>query len=131
MARLFSNERNLLLETDQYFIYLNHVCFGQREKEGRGIHKSSGYTVPSKSTNNYGSIKIHVKASYCTIFGLKTKPLTLYQTSNFVLDQIQSNCRLQINVSKIVISVLDRVKNIVGKWENAGYQHFSFSRNVF
>ena len=28
------------------------------------------------------------------------------------------------NVAKIIISLIDRVENIVGKGENAGYQHF-------
>ena len=30
----------------------------------------------------------------------------------------------KLNVAKIVIDVFDRVENIVGKGENAGYQHF-------
>ena len=30
------------------------------------------------------------------------------------------------NVAKIMISVFDRVENIVGKGENAGHQHFFF-----
>ena len=31
---------------------------------------------------------------------------------------------LKIKVAKIMISLLDRVENIVEKGENAGYQHF-------
>ena len=34
-------------------------------------------------------------------------------------------------VAKMLISHFERVENIVGKGENAGYQHFSFSHNVF
>ena len=30
----------------------------------------------------------------------------------------------KINVAQMMISVFDRVANIVGKGENAGYQHF-------
>ena len=30
----------------------------------------------------------------------------------------------KLNVARIMISVSDRVRNIVGKGENAGYQHF-------
>ena len=30
----------------------------------------------------------------------------------------------KINAAQVMISVLDRVENIVGKWENAGYQYF-------
>ena len=31
----------------------------------------------------------------------------------------------------MMTGVTDWVENIVGKGENAGYQHFSFSHNVF
>ena len=31
----------------------------------------------------------------------------------------------------MMIPIADRVENIVGKGENAGYQHFSYSHNVF
>ena len=37
----------------------------------------------------------------------------------------------KINVAEKVKFVLERVKNIMGKGENAGYQHFSYSQNVF
>ena len=38
----------------------------------------------------------------------------------------------KINVTEKIKLVLGRVENIVGKGENAGYQHFfSFSHNVF
>ena len=30
----------------------------------------------------------------------------------------------KINIAQMMISVFDRVENIVGKGENAGYQHF-------
>ena len=30
----------------------------------------------------------------------------------------------RVNVAEMMISVFDRVENIVGKGENAGYQHF-------
>ena len=30
----------------------------------------------------------------------------------------------KLNVANVIISVLDSVENIVGKGENAGYQHF-------
>ena len=32
----------------------------------------------------------------------------------------------KINLAQMIISVFDRVENIVGKGENAGYQHLSF-----
>ena len=37
----------------------------------------------------------------------------------------------KINVTERVKFVLGRIKNIVGKGENAGYQHFSFSQQCF
>ena len=37
----------------------------------------------------------------------------------------------KVNVTQKLEFVLGRVYNIVGKGENAGYQNFSFSHNVF
>ena len=37
----------------------------------------------------------------------------------------------KMNVAKIMISVFDMVKNIMGKGENAGYQHFSHFPKMF
>ena len=37
----------------------------------------------------------------------------------------------KLNVAKMIIFLLNRIENIVKKGENAGYQHFSFSNNVF
>ena len=43
----------------------------------------------------------------------------------FNLVQIESNCRRQKKkVLEKIIFVFDRVENIVGKGQNAGYQHF-------
>ena len=44
------------------------------------------------------------------------KNLTLYKLKAFADDKI--------NATKMIISVSDRVENIVGKGENAGNQHF-------
>ena len=38
--------------------------------------------------------------------------------------KFRSSADDKLNVAKIMISVLHRVENIVGKGENAGYQHF-------
>ena len=38
--------------------------------------------------------------------------------------QIESICRQQNNVAEKFKFLLERVENIVGKGENAGYQHF-------
>ena len=37
----------------------------------------------------------------------------------------------KINVAQMMISISDRVGNIVGKEENAGYQHFLLFRQCF
>ena len=37
----------------------------------------------------------------------------------------------KINTAQMMISVFDGVENIVGKGENAGYQHFLVTHNVF
>ena len=37
----------------------------------------------------------------------------------------------KLNVAKIMISVLDRAENIVGKGDNAGYQHFLCFQQCF
>ena len=38
--------------------------------------------------------------------------------------QLKALAEDKINVAKMMISVSDEVENIVGKGENAGYQHF-------
>ena len=38
---------------------------------------------------------------------------------------------IKIKSNKIMIFILDRIENIVGKGENAGYQHFLLFHNVF
>ena len=46
--------------------------------------------------------------------------------NNKILDWSKSKAFTddKINVAKLVISLPDRIENIVGKGENAGYQHF-------
>ena len=43
---------------------------------------------------------------------------------NFRQVQIERICRQQNNVNQILKFDMGRVENIVGKGENAGYQHF-------
>ena len=40
-------------------------------------------------------------------------------------------CCKGLNVAQMIISVFDWEENIVGRGENAGYQHFFFSHSVF
>ena len=45
--------------------------------------------------------------------------------NNFLdLAKLKAFADNKLNVAKIMISVFDRVENIVGKGENASYQHF-------
>ena len=37
----------------------------------------------------------------------------------------------KFNVAKVMISLFDKVENIVGKGENAGYQHFLLFPHCF
>ena len=50
-----------------------------------------------------------------------------------ILDQTKLNAFAddELNVTKMIISVFDRVENIVGKGEIACTSNFSFSHNVF
>ena len=58
------------------------------------------------------------------ISDLKKKPFNSLQ--NDVLDwhKFKAFADDKLNVAKIMNSVFDRIENIVGKGENAGYQHF-------
>ena len=55
----------------------------------------------------------------------------------WIKDEILDQTKLKafaddkLNVTKKIISVFDRVENIVGKGEIAGTSNFSFSHNVF
>ena len=46
------------------------------------------------------------------------------ERQNLGLDQFGHIADDKLNVAKRIISVFDGVENIVGKGENAGYQHF-------
>ena len=46
----------------------------------------------------------------------------------FKLKEIQDNIKY---VAEIVALIAERIENIVGKWENAGYQHFLFCPKCF
>ena len=54
-----------------------------------------------------------------------TLTLTLYQTTKFLdWSDFKAFADDKSNVANIMISLVNRVGNIVGKGENAGYQHF-------
>ena len=61
---------------------------------------------------------------------------TLYHTKNIlVLSKMKAFADYGMNVAKMMIYLFDRAENIVGKGENAGYQHFllfpQFSKGLF
>ena len=49
---------------------------------------------------------------------------SLLNDTNLDWSKLKAFADDKLNVAKIVINVFDRVENIVGKGENAGYQHF-------
>ena len=53
--------------------------------------------------------------------------------NNKMLDlyKLKAFAGVKLNFAKMMISVCDRVKNIVGKGENAGNQHFLFFPSLF
>ena len=69
--------------------------------------------------------------------GLFCKGLTWFPLNSVPNNKILEQSKLKacaddkITVTETLKLVLWRVENIVGKGENAGYQHFSFSHNVF
>ena len=68
------------------------------------------------------------------IFLWECKKVKIYlftKQQNFGYDQIESICRRQLYVAKVMISPFDKVENTVGKGENAGYQHFLLFRQCF
>ena len=67
------------------------------------------------------------KASFSglLILGLYGKRLTLYQTTTVLgLSKLNKIADDYFNVAQMVHFFFDRLENIVGKGENAGYQHF-------
>ena len=51
--------------------------------------------------------------------------LTLYQTTKLALTKLKTSfAEDKFHVAIMMISAYDRVVNILGKGENAGYQHF-------
>ena len=50
--------------------------------------------------------------------------LILYQVTILHRSKLEAFADENFNIAKTMISVCDRVENIVGKGENAGYQHF-------
>ena len=57
--------------------------------------------------------------------------LTSYQTTKIWTGRIESICRRKKNVIEKLKFVLERVENIVGKRENAVYQHFLLFPTMF
>ena len=47
------------------------------------------------------------------------------------LSKLKSFADNEVNVAKMMISAFEKPENIVGKGENAGYQHFLLSLKVF
>ena len=63
--------------------------------------------------------------------------MVLQTFNSFPNDKIADVTKLKafaddkLNVARMMISLLDRIENTVGKEENAGYQHFLLSLQCF
>ena len=55
---------------------------------------------------------------------IKKKRLSLLNSKVFDWSKLKAFADNKINVADMMTSLSDRVKNIVGRGENAGYQHF-------
>ena len=76
--------------------------------------------------------KAYLIPEACENLGLCCKGLTLYQNTKRYTGPISKKSVVNnSNVVKIVKLVLDRVENIVGKGENAGYKHFLLFPTMF
>ena len=62
---------------------------------------------------------------------MKKCSLTLSQTTNFRLFQIETLCRQQFGINENGRWFSKRLENTVGKGEIACYEQFSFSHSVF
>ena len=69
-------------------------------------------------SSQYSNIPVYTE-SYILSFAL-----TLYQTTFFDWSKLNTFADYKINVTEKLKFVFGRVENIVGKGENAGYQHF-------
>ena len=63
------------------------------------------------------------------LYLITCQPITRRQ--NFDLAKLKAFADDKINATKMIISAFDRVENIVGKGENAGYQHFLLFSQCF
>ena len=56
---------------------------------------------------------------------------SLPNEKNFLLTKLKAFADNKMDVAKMMISVFDRIENIVGKGENARYQHFLLFSQYF
>ena len=58
--------------------------------------------------------------------------LTLYQTKKILdVTKLKAFSDDKVNEAQLMISIFGKAENIVGKGENAGYQHFLFFPQCF
>ena len=65
-----------------------------------------------------------VPSSGVGIFHVASKQQRFFQGRLLTLTQLKALADNKFTVAKIMILVFDRIENIVGKGENASYQHF-------
>ena len=82
-------------------------------------------------------LKSHAYLTVCNRFqneGPQPQSLVAKKTVNLIFwdwAKFKAFADNKLNAVKIQNSVFDRVENIVGKGENAVYQHFLVSHNIF
>ena len=74
---------------------------------------------PSEGSNHLPPV---LKSGTDSYGGLTVKANSLPSDNFFT--KFKASADNKLSVANIIISVLDRVENIVGKGKNAGYQHF-------
>ena len=66
-----------------------------------------------------------VRKKHSTLGSVKIKKINYLPNNKFLdMTKFKAIADDNSNVAKMVISLFDRAENIVGKGENAGYQHF-------
>ena len=86
---------------------------------GTDIHLQNNFHI-------FGSFLLkctHVKSKFVTFFAAIVI-LTLLHDKILDVTKVKVLADNKINVAQMMISGFDRAENIVGKGENAGYQHF-------
>ena len=122
LITLWEKEKLLVKSNFSFFhsIFYPFLLFSPNLK----LSSASTFSLEKSKICCLGKGKLNLKVSSANSF----KPIPTWQ----ILDQtkLKAFAKNKINVTKMIISVFDRVENIVGKREIACTSNFSFSHNV-